>query len=84
LWIPIVRSVSVQLTPRELSLFLNTIRARRIYQPCRHTLARDIWQPWMMTLLEKLVEASAAQQEASQTDQRCGTDEGHHPRAQTP
>jgi hypothetical protein len=79
-----VRSVSVQLTPQELSLFLNTIRARRIYQPCRHTLARGIWQPWMVALLDKLMEASAAQHEASHTDQRCGTDQGHHPPAQTP
>lgn len=83
-WLPMVRSVSVQLTPRELSLFLNTIRARRIYEPCRHTLAREIWQPWMTALLEKLMEASAAQGEASHTDQPRGTDQGHHTPAQTP
>ena len=52
-------SITLELTAQELHLFLNTIRARRIYQPCRHTLAQGIWQPWMAPLLEKLTEAAS-------------------------
>jgi len=51
-------SITVELTRQELDLFLNTIRARRIYQPCHHTLAREIWQPWMAPLLQKLTDAA--------------------------
>lgn len=53
-------SITLELTRQELHLLLNTIRARRIYQPCRHTLAREIWQPWMAPLLQKLTDAAAS------------------------
>jgi hypothetical protein len=43
----------------------NTIRARQIYEPCQHTLARGIWQPWMAPLLEKLSQAVAQQAQQS-------------------
>lgn len=50
---------TLELTAQELNLLRNTIRARRIYEPCQHTLARGIWQPWMEPLLEKLSQAEA-------------------------
>ena len=46
--------ITLELTAQELHLLRNTIRARQIYEPCQHTLARGIWQPWMGPLLEKL------------------------------
>lgn len=51
--------ITLELTAQELHLLRNTIRARRIYEPCQHTLARGIWQPWMGPLLEKLSQAEA-------------------------
>ena len=52
-------NITLELTAQELNLLRNTIRARQIYQPCQHTLARGIWQPWMGALLEKLTQAEA-------------------------
>jgi hypothetical protein len=51
--------ITLELTAQELNLLRNTIRARQIYKPCQHTLARGIWQPWMAPLLEKLCQAEA-------------------------
>ena len=51
--------ITLELTAQELNLLRNTIRARQIYEPCQHTLARGIWQPWMAPLLEKLSQAEA-------------------------
>jgi hypothetical protein len=51
--------ITLELTAQELHLVRNTIRARRIYEPCQHSLARGIWQPWMAPLLEKLSQAAA-------------------------
>jgi hypothetical protein len=50
--------ITLELTAQELHLLRNTIRARRIYEPCQHTLARGIWQPWMAPLLDKLNRAA--------------------------
>ncbi|WP_398325678.1 hypothetical protein [Vulcanococcus sp.] len=50
--------ITLELTTQELHLLRNTIRARRIYKPCQHTLARGIWQPWMAPLLDKLSQAA--------------------------
>ena len=52
-------TITLELTAQELNLLRNTIRARQIYEPCQHTLARGIWQPWMAPLLEKLSQAVA-------------------------
>jgi len=49
--------ITLELTAQELHLLRNTIRARSIYAPCQHSLARGIWQPWMEPLLEKLSQA---------------------------
>jgi hypothetical protein len=58
--------ITLELTAQELQLLRNTIRARRIYEPCQHSLARGIWQPWMAPLLDKLSQA-----EAQHTQQGC-------------
>jgi hypothetical protein len=52
-------TITLELTVQELNLLRNTIRARQIYEPCQHTLARGIWQPWMAPLLDKLSQAVA-------------------------
>lgn len=58
-------TITLELTAQELNLLRNTIRARQIYEPCQHTLARGIWQPWMAPLLEKLSQAVAQQAQQS-------------------
>jgi hypothetical protein len=61
----VAATITLELTSQELNLLRNTIRARQIYEPCQHTLARGIWQPWMAPLLEKLSQAVAQQAQQS-------------------